>query len=284
MGEVQARSHNRPGGRTIFISVTGFGAAALVTSIPAMSLDAGPLPLAVATVGGTAILATAAAVTVLCALRVKQDRIAWLLAGLALAATQAGSGIRSGALLTGSGGNVGGIAEGMYAAGIVMLGAALLLWPWSRRKRMRIALPIIESAVLVAVLGAGFWLFAGSRLVQTAYVSGSIEPVLMQQFLGLLLLVSACAVFSFACVAHLLGTEPLLPWALASAALLSIAAGDLAWLWSMTGPGWQPGALSDFVHIAGHVTIAVAASLAIDNERTATNSSSTGVSATLSAQ
>lgn len=269
MDGTQGVLNNRPGGRTITISVVGVGAAAFVTSIPVMSLEGDAVSLAVAVVGGTAVLAVSAAITILCALKVKRDRAMWLLAGLSLALTQAGSGIRAGAVIAGQGGEVGSLAELLYAAGIVLYGAALVAWPWSRSSRLRMGLPVIETAIVSAVVGTAFWLLMGGDMVRTAYVSGSLDPVMMQQYLGLVLLAAACAVFTFASVFHLRGTEPLLPWTLAGLSMVAVLVGDVSWLWSMTATGWQPGALGDFVHITGHVMVAVAASLAIDNESAA---------------
>lgn len=261
--------HNRPSARTLFFAITGTGSAALVTSVSALSVGEDEFARWVALLGGTAILAIAAAITLLCARRVSDtwDRLAWGGAGVSLILTAWGSGLRSSVTLAGEEFFTPGIAEGVYIGGTALFIAILVGWPLTKRRFMNLTPVVLESAVVSAAIAVTFWLTMGMSIVEGAIETGSLEPTQMRQFLALLMVMTAAAVFSFASAVNLRTIGPVLPWVMLSLAMLMVVAGDAVWLWNVSRSGWRPGSLGDFIHISGHVLVAVSASLALDNDR-----------------
>jgi len=262
---------SRPGTRTIFVAVSGLGSAALVTSISALSVGSDGTAVVVAVVGGTVVLGVAALITIVCALRMSKtdDQAAWAAIGVALALTTGASGLRAGQMLAGSSFIRAGVAEVTYIAGATLLLIALVGWPLRYRGSVRLATVAAEAVVAtVAILGLA-WTFVGRAILESAGEYGGIGPNQAAQFLAFLAVLGLGAVFTFVSAVNLRRVTPLGSWALLALAAALIVTGDAAWLADVTDASWMPGSLGDFVHIAGHVLVAVGASWHLDETQEA---------------
>ncbi len=249
--------------RTVFLAVTGLGSAALVTSISALSAGSDEIALAVAVVGGTCVLAIAAFVTLVVAVRSAgdPDRGYWAVAGVALMLTSLSSGMRAGQMLAGETFVQAGVSEWIYMAAMCVLAGVLVGWPLRHGGSLRLATVLPGSlAAWLAATGSVWWFF-GRAILESAGKYGGIGPKQAQSFLEFLAVFCFAIAFSLVAAAHLRTVVPVGQWVLVSVAAALIVIGDLAWLSDVTDSSWLPGSLGDFAHISGHVLVAVAASL-----------------------
>lgn len=266
MNESRVPAHRFASARTLFVAVTGFGAAALVTSFSVLSVDSVDAAIRVAVIGGTSVLGISSLVVAVCTTRLPtgDDKLPWVLIALALALTTAGSALRASAFLTDWRGISAGTAEGVYAIGLVVLMVAAVVWPLRHRRGVSLAVAFALALALTAGLSAVTWFWFGAGMIRAAFEGGLIEPARLRQLLGLMVVMTAVAAFS-ATSARALRDEPRSgPQIMVAAAVFAVVAGDVYWLSRMTGGGWAPGSFGDFVHLAGHVLLATAASLALD--------------------
>lgn len=269
MSDSRPRDASRPGARTIFFAVAGLGSAALVTSVSALNVHSDSTAVAVAVVGGTALLGLSALATMLLALQMgsRADAAPWVAAGLSLVLTAAASGLRAGQMLTGGDFRLPGGPEFTYMTGMVVMGGVLVAWPLRYRRAMRTPAVTLESAVATLVVATLVWFTAGVPILESAKTYGGIEPGQAVSFLAFLALFGSTAVFTFVSAVNLRTETPIGPWMALFAAAVLVVAGDLSWLGDVTDTSWLPGSLGDFVHIAGHVMVAVGASLRLDSIR-----------------
>lgn len=269
MSSERTRRPIRAGGRTILTAVAGLGSAAFVTSVSALSVGSDDASVALAVVGGTAVLVAMAIIALLCALRMPghPDRRAWVLAGISLALTAAGAGLRAGAMLGGGAFVELAAPEMVYMVGSVLLMGALVVWPLPYRSEIPMGTVVVETLVVTAVVAAGLWGLVVRQLPDRASDYGGVGPDRMRQFLLFLLVFAGAALLSAVCAGNLGRARPTMQWAVASFGAALIIAGDLAWLADVADLSWAPGSLGDFAHIAGHVLIATGASLALDYAR-----------------
>ncbi len=269
MSDSRARDAGRPGTRTIFFAVAGLGSAALVTSVSALNVHSDSTAVAVAVVGGTALLGLSALTTLLLAFRMgsRADAAPWVAAGLSLVLTAVASGLRAGQMLAGGTFTLPGGPELTYMTGMVVMGGVLVAWPLRYREAMRTPAVMLESAVATLAVVALVWFTAGVSILESAKTYGGIEPGQAISFLAFLALFSATAVFTFVSAVNLRTETSIGSWMALFAAAVLVVAGDLAWLGDVTDTSWLPGSLGDFVHIAGHVMVAVGASLRLDSVR-----------------
>ncbi len=255
----------RPSGRTILIAICGFGAAALVTSISALGFGTSEQSVKIATVGGTAILVGSAAVAAVCGILApeRRDRRAWAAIGTALVLTSAGSGVRAWGMIAGVPFATS-IAEVCYGAGLVILAVTMIIWTAAWRRQVPMGLVLSETAALGVICAMAFWFTVGQPTVRLAGETGAVPPGQMTQFLALLMVVAASALLMLVTVGNLARRAHVVPWGIVGASVLMMIVGDVAWLSAVAGYGWAPGSLTDFVHISGHVLIAIGASLALD--------------------
>ena len=255
----------RPSGRTILITICGFGAAALVTSISAMGFGANEQSVRIATVGGTAILVGSAVATALCGILApeRRDRRMWAAIGTALVLTSAGSGVRAWGMIAGVPFATS-VAEACYGAGLVILAVTMIVWTAARRREVPMGLVISETAALGAFCAMAFWFTVGQPIIRLAAETGAVPPGQMTLFLAFLVVVAACALLMLVTAGNLARRAYVVPWSIVGASVLMLIVGDVAWLSAVAGYGWVPGSLTDFIHISGHVLIAIGASLALD--------------------
>ncbi len=260
---------NAPGALTIAVLVGGLGSAAIVTSLSALNVGSDAAMVRLSAIGGTSVLLAAAIVTLVCGflLQIPADRNAWAAAGAALALTAAGSGLRALSILAGQTMAEPGAAESVYALGMLVLLGALIGWPLTRLRDLSLGTLLLETAgVSICAVGL-FWFTVGSGAASAARRGGAIEPVRMQEFLGFEMTLGVACVFMLLAAVHLWRHEAVMPWVCLVAGVVCIVVGDVMWLVQMTGEGWTPGALGDFIHISGHVLIAAGAALSLENQR-----------------
>lgn len=260
---IASGQHNRLGTRTILFAVGGFGAAALVTSAAALDLGAGRA-VSTAFAGGTVVLGVSTIITILCASFLKDRRrmAAWLTASAALTLLTGGAAVRGFQQLVEVHPVFNSLGDAIYAAGLVVLIGVLCAVPLLARTRTDLVWSAIESFIAAVLLGAGLWAFLdyGPEPLGRATV-GFAGAALF------LLVVVGAAFFTLFYSLRARKDVPTASWMFLAAGALFIVTSDLTWLLAVQRGTWEPGSLSDFVHLTGFVLVCVGASAALDSDR-----------------
>lgn len=258
-------------GTTLVLAVVGVGASALVASMASLRVGGDDVASMVALVGQPAVLFAAAAVVAVCAAGMDSRfcRFTWAAVALGVVAAAAGDLAWGYAeLVEGARIAYPGPLDAVYAVEYVALAGATCAMVLSLRNRVELVWPATEALVVTAAIGVLVYYGVALPTIGAAREAASAATTASILYVAadVVLLIGPAITLLLALV-RVDERALRFPWSVFAAGMLVIALSDLGWFRQEAVIGWDPGSLVDFAWMVGHVMLATAASLQLDEAR-----------------